>query len=493
MRAFHKALVVHTGVILLFAACSGDPQIQRRFVAERMFFRAGKLYQQVMVNPRIATHSDYSAAVGAYEHVLSDYPGNTNDDHIEKIKKQSLVTIAELWLLQGEIQAAIRTYDRFLGLYPDDPGLGAFVHFANARSNERIFNLDKAIAEYEILIDDFGEVEDPLQPNHNILTLPLKVARLKRSSGVPSGQPLYNEALQYYDSVIEQWPGSPAAFNAAYYKASIFADQRRWRKVITTLTTLAKEYPDREEAPNILLSLGNMYLDGLGQTREATRVFDGLLRKFPEDEISGYAHFGNARSLIKSGRAEKGRAGLNEVISSHPDNPNLCASAQLAVASSYEEEGNWERALVEYRWVQESYPLTFQGFYVPTYIAEYYRKKGEASLARTSFQEAIDHYTHLIRKYPKTMLAGTAQEYIIYCLSVQEKWEQAAEAAISLRNVHPGSRTNISSYLFLGQIYESSNNVERAIEIYEKFADEFPNHPIIGQILTKVDLLRRKV
>ena len=140
---------------------------------------------------------------------------------------------------------------------------------------------------------------------------------------------------------------------------------------------------------------------------------------------------------------------LTRIIEKYPNETNLCAAAQLTLASTYETEGTWERALVEYRWVQENHPLTIQGLYVPVYIADYYRRKGKANLAEISVKEAMAHYHRFIKKHPKTVLAATAQEFIIHCLSVQEKWPEAAEAATSLRTVHPGSRTAISSYLFL--------------------------------------------
>ncbi len=148
---------------------------------------------------------------------------------------------------------------------------------------------------------------------------------------------------------------------------------------------------------------------------------------------------------------------------------------------------------MEYRWVQENHPLTFQGLYVPVYIADYYRRKGKANLAETAFQEAIAHYQHLIKKYPKTVLAATAQEFIIYCLSVQEKWPEAAEAATSLRTVHPGSRTAIRSYLFLGRIYEELNDFKKAIAAYENFSKEFPDHPIVEKIQHRIESIQKRI
>lgn len=486
---------IFVSVFVFFAiGCSSQSLTKSQYQAEKMLFKAGKLYQRVMINPRIAAPSDYEAAIAAYEQILSKFAEVSYSETIENIKKQSYLAIAELWLLQGEIHAAIAVYERFLTRYPDDKTYGSIVHFANARSNERIFNLNKAIFEYQTLLNNYGKIDDPLKPNQNLLNLPLKVARLKRTNEPRiSNRALYEDALSYYNSVIAKWPKSPAAFIASYYTASIYADQQQWRPMLNTLNQLAKDYPDREEIPGILLSMGNTYMDGLNDLSTANRIFDGLLRKYREDKIKGYVHFAKARLLVKKRNYKQSRELLTRIIEKYPNETNLCAAAQLTLASTYETEGTWERALVEYRWVQENHPLTIQGLYVPVYIADYYRRKGKANLAETAFKEAIAHYQRLIKKHPKTVLAATAQEFIIHCLSVQEKWPEAAEAATSLRTVHPGSRTAISSYLFLGQIYEKSNDFKKAIAVYENFSQEFPDHPIVEKIQHRIESIQKRI
>lgn len=493
MKTYFKPSVFLLLIVLVFVSCSSDSSIKNQYQAEKMLYKAGKLYERVMINPRIANQLDYKNAINAYEEIIERYSGTTNNTTIENVTKRSYLAISELWLLQGEIQSAIAVYEKFLKAYPEDKELGQVVHFANARSNERIYNLNKAISEYQILIDDFGQIEDPLTPNSNILNLPLKVARLQRSKSGTNGHNFYQNAIDYYTSIIEKWPQSPAAFAASYYTASIYADQQKWTQVITIFNKLVREYPDREEIPNILLSMGNLYLDGLNDPNQATRIFEKLLAKYPEHAIAGYVHFGKSRVLTKRGQVERARDMLGWIIENYPDDQNLCASAQLTLASTYEAQGDWDRALVEYRWVQENYPVTAQGLFIPTYIAENYRRRGEKTLAHNAYQDAINHYRNIIKKFPKTVVAGSAQEYIIYCYAAQEEWNNAATAASALQQIYPGSRSEINSALLLGQIYEKMNQFDKAIEVYEKFAREYPNHPVFSQVENKIGSLQQRL
>lgn len=473
--------------------CASDSSITDQYQAEKMLFKSVKLYQKVMLNPRIANQLDYKAAIDAYQTILTKYASN-NSGTIQSIVKQAYVGIAELWLLQGDVQNAIDVYEGYLAKYPDDKALGSFIRFANARSNERIFNLDKAISEYSVLVDNFGDIQDPTNPNLNILNLPLKIARLDRANAnSANGVRDYDEALNYYKTLVRKHPKSNSAFVASNYLASLYADQRKWQDVARTLTQMINGYPGRDEIPNLLLTLANLYVDELDRAKEAQRIFDRMLNRYPEHKITGYVHFAKARLQNQAGQLENSRELLKMILKKYTADPNLCASAQLFLASTYETEGKWDRALVEYKWVQENYPLTAQGMFIPTYIAENYKRKGQKNLETTAYNDGVSHYRNIIKKYPKTVIAGTAQEYVIYCQAAQENWEEAVKSAQALEKIFPGSRSKINASLYLGQIYEKMNEYDKAVEVYEEFTRDFPHHPIFSKIQDKISMIRPKL
>lgn len=455
-----------------------------------MLFGANKLFQKVMINPRIASTADYRAAITAYNNVLTNFDHHTANASIQKVLKQSYLTVAQLWILQGEYDKATQIYDAFLQDFPEDKNYGLFVHFANAKSNERIFNLNKTLSEYETIIRQFGDIQDPLKPNINVLNLPLAVARLNASKDAGNSKAdQYKTAENYYLVQIRRHPKSETAFYSTTFLASIYADQQRWYNVIDLFDKLIKDYPGKKELANIKLSLGNVYLDGMNQPAKAIQIFDSLLKKHKDDDLSGYVYLAKARAIIKIKQYDKARNLLKWILETYPANQSLCASSQLTLASTYELQGHWSRAVGEYRWVKEKYPATPQGLYIPLYIADYYQKHGEKQLVEDSLNEAIKQYRTLVKKYPKTVLAGMAQEYIIYCLSAQKNWASAAEAANSLKRIYPGTRSEISSYLFLGQIYENSHQTKEARQIYNRFLKKFPHHPLASQVQNKLKLL----
>jgi len=475
---------------LLLVSCTANSPLTEQYRAEKMFFSANKLYQKVMINPRIASTADYGSAISAYTDILNQFDHNTPNPSVQSVIKQSYLTAAELWILQGEFDKAALLYDSFIRSFPDDKKFGLLVHFANARSNERIFNFNKTVSEYETIIQKFGLIQDPLQPNVNVLNLPLVLARLNASQETAPAKKLgqYKRAENFYLASIREHPKSATALYSAIFLASLYADQQRWYNVIDLFENLIRDYPTREEIPNIKLSLGNVYLDGLNRPPKALEIFEDLLS---EDAIAPFAHLAKARAFVKQARYEQARTLLKWIMETYPTNKTLCASSQLTLASTYEMEGKWDRAVVEYRWVKEKYPITPQGLFIPMYIADYYRRRGETNLVNDALNEAIEHYRNLVKKYPKTVLAGISQEYIISCLSAQNKWENAAEAAASLKRIYPGSRSEMSSYLFLGQIYEKMKQFKQATVVYERFLKQFPDHPLAAQVKERLRIMKQ--
>lgn len=496
MRKKRTKMSVYALLATIFwtlSGCTGGA-VQQQYEAEKLFYRANKLFQKLLINPRIASESDYEKTIHAYDSILNQFDHQTRNPSILSIIKTSYLNVARLWTLRGEFAKASQTYEAFLKNYPDDGDLSLFAHFANASSNERIFNVNKTFSEYETIIKKFGNIQDPMDPNVKVLTLPLALARLKTKAGETSRktrQDLYRSAENYYLSLMRKTPDTTVAFYAAVFLASIYADEGRWYNVIDLLENTIQAYPNREEIPNLRLTLGNVYLSGLGNTKKALQIFDALTTEQQREELRGLAYFSKAKVLAQERRFESARKLLKWIMTNFSSNDDLCASAQFALASTYETQGRWDRALIEYKWVQEKYPLTPEGLLVPLHIADYYRKQGEKTLEESALLDAIGHFQTLVRKYPKTMLAGIAQEYIIYCLSAQKAWDSAARAATALRQIYPGTRSEISSYLFLGQIYESMRHFEEAKEVYNQFLQRFPNHPLTSKVRNRMKQLSK--
>jgi tetratricopeptide (TPR) repeat protein len=253
------------------------------------------------------------------------------------------------------------------------------------------------------------------------------------------------------------------------------------------LEKIEKEFPARKEIAAVRLTKANVLLDGLNRTGQAMDLFDELIQVHTDESpVYWQATVGKAKALHKQQRYEAARTLLQQVIAGKPEQAGLCAAAQWLIAAAYEAQGQWDRAIVEYRWISDKYPATPQGLSVPLHVADYYRKRGQDKLVDQALQQAVKHFQELVKKYPKTVLAGMAQEYIIYCLAFLKEWDMAIEAAGNLKQIYPGTRSDISSMLFLAQIYENIDQGDEARKVYARFIESYPEHPMVSQVKEKI-------
>jgi tetratricopeptide (TPR) repeat protein len=152
-------------------------------------------------------------------------------------------------------------------------------------------------------------------------------------------------------------------------------------------------------------------------------------------------------------------------------------------------EGRWDLALNDYRWLTKQYETTAAALTAPIYIANYYAKQNNLAVAQKAYNEAITHYQNIIHKYPQSIIAALAHEQIANCFIAQKQWEEAIKAVSSIKNVLDNNTGRISTYLLLGNIYESSGQLQLAVKVYSEFVNQFPQHPLVPPVKEKIRML----
>ena len=484
-------------LLLLFVlGCSGQSSIKDEYVAERMYHKANRLYQSILINPRIASAKDYQRAINAFQAIVEKYgKGQTVSNHVIKlIVEKSWLIIPELYFLQEDYKGAIAGYKAVIEANPENPQLCAAAQMSIASCYERIKQIDKAILEYQNLLSNYSSINDPSSPNLQILQVPLHIARLYQQMDKASpARKQYEEAIRYYQGIANKWPKTPTAFVALNQIAATYADQRKWEKTVDVLREIVREFPDHQRVPDILLAMGNIYLELLREPSRALEVYNRILKSYPNYKNQAQVHLAIGYALLRQHKFQSAREKFKQVIQTYPKNGAVCAGAQFALGNTYELEDKWERALNEYRWVMDVYPTTPQGIYVPIYIADHYKRNNEDELAKAEYQRAINHYQRLVRKYPNSLLAAMAQNYLAMCYVRQEEWEEAIEAFRTLGRAYPPSSVTMGSYLMLGNIYEQLKDKLKAIEAYSEFVTRFPDHPLAKTVKGRIKRLQSEI
>jgi tetratricopeptide (TPR) repeat protein len=180
---------------------------------------------------------------------------------------------------------------------------------------------------------------------------------------------------------------------------------------------------------------------------------------------------------------------LKEIVGKEKQAPAVAAQAQSEIARSFELEGRWDLAMNEYRWLSQQYETFPLALAAPLHIANYYIRVDDRKLAEKAFGDAVSFYQSIIGKYPKSVVAGIAQEHIANCFMAQKKWDEAINAASNIDKVLDNNVGRVSSYLLLGAIHESRGQSQLAVKVYREFMERFPQHPLAQALKDKVEAL----
>lgn len=482
--------------IIIVSCSNNDLQNQAVFSAEKLFFKAEKIKQEILANPDIASPEDYQKAEGIYREIIDKFGSGYEDQaQMKGIVRRSWLTIAQLALMQKKDNEAIRIYREIIERSPNDMELCAVAQFSLAQSYERADQFDAAIAAYQVVVQDYPPVlSDTLLPNLNILNTPLYMARLYRQKqNSLQAEQQYERARQYYANIMQKYPDSDVSLAAQNQIAMTYGDQGDWNKAVEVLNEMIFQYSEDPKIAAVMFTLGTLCDQQLQDQPKALETFQTIVQKFPGEKNLGSVHLAIGNIYFRQKRYDDARNQFRHVLQNHQDDNNSCINAQLGVAKSYEDQGNWNTAVNEYQWIVENYPRTIQALNIPIYIAEHYRTNQEINLAKTAYESAIKQYRQVIEQYPNTPLAAIALDNTASSYMRLEQWDQAAKTLHSLTEMDLPPQNKVRTYLALENIYEEKlNNPEKALEIYSELLQKYPQIPIAPTINTRSQELQLK-
>jgi tetratricopeptide (TPR) repeat protein len=480
--------------LALFATCSAcntNKELQQQYRLEKAYFRAQKMAEAILINPRIAPTKNFAEAIARYRQVVAAVDTTPANPRMIALLKMSLLQMAQLELLQQRVDKAVEIYQELLKRFSaEDDETTILARLALGLLYARNWQYQDAVSAYAGLLPNFSSHITPENPNAYFLSVPFQFARLNKFSLHDTlSRKAYEQATEAYRQIIAKWPDSKAGLLATNYSAALLADQGRWHDLEALIGRQISDKQDTAHLPEYLYWKGILLYKYLGQSGEAMQLFEELVENNPGHRIVPWANLETAKVLLAQQKREEARELLRLILAKHGGVAEVAAQARAEIAQSLEVEGRWDLAINEYRFLAKEYETSPAGLAAPFYIANYYTRQNETTLAETAYAEAISFYQEIIRKYPKSLVAGLAQEQIANCFLIQKKWDEAAAAASEVNKILDNNIGRVSTFLLLGNIYESSGQVKLAVKAYQEFIKEFPQHPLTGQLKEKVQRL----
>ncbi len=96
----------------------------------------------------------------------------------------------------------------------------------------------------------------------------------------------FEQAVKYYDQLIEDYPSSPFCSEALYRAGLIYTNPiGESSKAISRLRQVIENHPDSKFAPQSQFMLGFIYANNLSDTLMAKQEYTEFLEKYPEHEL----------------------------------------------------------------------------------------------------------------------------------------------------------------------------------------------------------------
>jgi len=136
--------------------------------------------------------------------------------------------------------------------------------------------------------------------------------------------------------------------------------------------------------------------------------------------------------------------------------------AQYAVARSFELEGNWNRAEIEYTYLIENYRGSNEAMATYLYIADLLEQQGRRRESARWYSEAEQYYDEVAALARGTAVEARALVYKADLYRQMENWNSAAEILLELFDRYPQSEPGRRALLKASDIYRKQLN-ERAV------------------------------
>ena len=218
-------------------------------------------------------------------------------------------------------------------------------------------------------------------------------------------------------------------------------------------------------------------------TQEQEKIINAFRRvveKCPLEPQSAQSQFIITQIYILQNRDSKARKELVKITQNFSRNTEFASRAQFMLGNLYENQGNWDEAVLEYEKVTDLFPLSNMGLRMPIYIAEYYQRQQKKAKANKAYHKAVTHYKKLINEYSGTSITPAVKDYLALAYVSQKKWNEAIAVWQTIINEYPQEQMGAALLFAIGETYlKQIKDLQKAIQVYEEFVQNNPTSKII--------------
>ncbi|MBU1317555.1 MAG: tetratricopeptide repeat protein [candidate division Zixibacteria bacterium] len=483
-------ILASLAIIVLITSCD-DIGDQDMFKVERLYYDAEKLEKKKLgIKPELATEADYSEIIKAYQTVVDTYEDSfsglnekdsltENESKVAFLAGKSLLQTAKLYQMSDNIEKTREVLAGYANRFPQNREFKAVALLRLGRLEEDAGNLKAAEEAYLRLLDEFYPPSDMnLQPNTDILELPVRLAGLHKSmENLERTEYFLDYAEEYYKRIIDQYKISPLGFTTVRYLADTYVLRNKPNEAITLLESVTDTTGEIFGSAQLLI--GDLYASYLSDTAEARRRFETVANDQADTLLHPKAFIQLAKLQFDEGNFIECRKHIAVIKDRFVKYSALQSEAQQILARTFDRAGDFNRAYSEYQWLITNHPDSKESIEAYRYLPPYLKQNGQDDLAREWYDKAIDYLTAMRDKSTGTYFGLTAQGNLVNIYYDLERWNEVATELQRMQTDYPNSEVSADALVKAGDIYrEKLFDPPKARQSYELQLKLYPDLPI---------------
>jgi len=261
-------------------------------------------------------------AVQVYQEVWIEYPGDPNDQEVERALAELSAKGAKIPELSPE-----DLYERGKNLY---------------RSNQ----YEKTITAFVKLLE-----RSPKSAYRADALLVTGISAFKTGKRT--------EAAAVLEQMVKDNPGDPRIPEALYWIGKSYSKLGEWEKGISAFRKILGRFPESEWADDALFLTGNIYREA-GDIKKALEYYGRLAKEYPESNFADSAIWWQAWTNYTAGDYEKAEQTLQKLVNRYPRS-FLVNQARYWQGRAAEKRKDLSRAAAYYERVLKKGPYTYYG------------------------------------------------------------------------------------------------------------------------------------
>lgn len=457
-------------VSLALAACSGNRPVRLRYQAEKMLFDVERQLQNARYQPDQMDDQQRLEMAQAFGRVaefslealqqvnVTEYPVVRAD--LERIAYRSSNRLSQYYYYLQQYDTCITVLKRLLGSTSQAPAELVTTYINLGQALQASGAWDSALATYEAALES---LYPPLDTSGQILldlfNLPAHIFQVTTLTGNSTEARLrFREAEEYYRTLLREHPDTWLASACRTNLARIYEEVHRWEDVVAQLSAV-KDSTGHQDV-RIRLKIADVYAMGLGRYDQALQLYEEILSDLSGPDTIFRPTVMYEMALVKMEKKEyaAARATLNDLKDEYPGFFASSPTAQLAVARSFELEGNWNRAATEYSYLIEHYRGSEEAMATYLHLASEFARQGRHQEADRWYRNAEQYYDDIIDRESNSLLQARALLHKADMFQRQEHWQASTEMLLELFSKFPKTRPGRMALLKAAAIFSKKLN-----------------------------------